>query len=88
LLGICAADVNLRTADSLSMKFFFLDSNQDDPFLGASVPGCPVLRAFQNRNLAITETHIFSPRAITESGSQPREFLTIVAKQCRYCYRR
>ena len=59
-------DVNLRTADSLSMKFFFSDSNQDVPFFGASVPGFPVLRAFQNRNLAIAETHIFSPRAINQ----------------------
>ena len=37
-------DFNLRTADRLSAKFFFLDSNQDVPFFGASVPGFPVLR--------------------------------------------
>jgi len=59
-------DVNLRMADSLSMKFFFSDSNQDVPFFGANVPGFPVLRSFENRNLAITETHIFSPRAINQ----------------------
>ena len=59
-------DFDLRGADSLSMKFFFSDSNQDVPFFGASVPGFPVLRAFQNRNLAIAETHIFSPRAINQ----------------------
>ena len=59
-------DVNLRTADRLSAKFFFSDSNQDVPFFGASVPGFPVLRSFQNRNLAIAETHIFSPRAINQ----------------------
>jgi hypothetical protein len=59
-------DVNLRMADSLSMKFFFSDSNQDVPFFGANVPGFPVLRAYQNRNLAIAETHVFSPRAINQ----------------------
>jgi hypothetical protein len=59
-------DFNLRTADRLSAKFFFSDSNQDVPFFGASVPGFPVLRTFQNRNLAIAETHIFSPRAINQ----------------------
>ena len=59
-------DINLRTADSLSVKFFFSNSNQDVPFFGASVPGFPVLRSFENRNLAITETHIFSPRAINQ----------------------
>jgi hypothetical protein len=59
-------DFNLRMADSLSMKFFFSNSNQDVPFFGATVPGFPVLRAYQNRNLAIAETHIFSPRAINQ----------------------
>jgi Carboxypeptidase regulatory-like domain len=59
-------DFNLRMADSLSMKFFFSNSNQDVPFFGASVPGFPALRSFQNRNLAIAETHIFSPRAIND----------------------
>src|SRR6266436_1437783 len=59
-------DFNLRTADRLSMKFFFSNSNQDVPFFGASVPGFPVLRSFENRNLAIAETHIFSPRAINQ----------------------
>src|SRR5271155_819156 len=59
-------DFNLRTADHLSAKFFFSDSNQDVPFFGASVPGFPPLRSFENRNLAITETHIFSSRAINQ----------------------
>src|SRR5260370_42031258 len=48
------------------MKFFFSNSNQDVPFFGASVPGFPVLRSFENRNLAIAETHIISPRAINQ----------------------
>jgi Carboxypeptidase regulatory-like domain/TonB-dependent Receptor Plug Domain len=59
-------DFNLRTADRLSAKFFFSNSNQDVPFFGASVPGFPVLRSFENRNLAIAETHILSPRAINQ----------------------
>jgi hypothetical protein len=59
-------DFNLRPADRLSVKFFFSNSNQDVPFFGASVPGFPALRSFENRNLAITETHIFSPRAINQ----------------------
>jgi len=59
-------DVNLRAPDRLSAKFFFSNSNQDVPFFGASVPGFPALRAFQNRNLAIAETHIFSSRAINQ----------------------
>src|SRR5229473_3101907 len=59
-------DVNLRSADRLSVKFFFSNSNQDVPFFGATVPGFPALRSFQNRHLAITETHIFSSRAINQ----------------------
>src|SRR5271156_6715882 len=59
-------DFNLRTADRLSAKFFFSNSNQDVPFFGATVPGFPVLRSFENRNLAITETHIFSSHAINQ----------------------
>jgi hypothetical protein len=59
-------DVNLRTADRLSVKFFFSNSNQDVPFFGATVPGFPALRSFENRNLAIGETHIFSSRAINQ----------------------
>jgi hypothetical protein len=59
-------DVNLRSTDQLSEKFFFYNSNQDVPFFGASVPGFPALRTFQNRNLAIAETHIFSSRAINQ----------------------
>ena len=59
-------DFNLRAADRLSAKFFFSNSNQDVPFFGATVPGFPVLRSFENRNLAISETHIFSSRAINQ----------------------
>jgi len=59
-------DVNLRAPDRLSAKFFFSNSNQGVPFFGASVPGFPALRSFQNRNLAVAETHIFSPRAINQ----------------------
>src|SRR5712691_5535892 len=59
-------DVNLSPADRLSIKFFFSNSNQDIPFFGATVPGFPALRSFQNRNLAIAETHILSPRAINQ----------------------
>jgi hypothetical protein len=55
-----------RAADHLSAKFFFSNSNQDVPFFGASVPGFPVLRSFENRNLAIAETHIFSSRVINQ----------------------
>src|SRR5229473_1540559 len=60
------SDFNLRASDRLSAKFFFSNSNQDVPFFGASVPGFPVLRSFENRNLAIAETHIFSPQAINQ----------------------
>jgi hypothetical protein len=59
-------DFSLRAPDRLSAKFFFSNSNQDVPFFGASVPGFPALRSFGNRNLAIAETHIFSPRAINQ----------------------
>jgi hypothetical protein len=59
-------DFTLRATDRLSAKFFFSNSNQDVPFFGASVPGFPVLRSFENRNLAIAETHIFSSRAINQ----------------------
>jgi Carboxypeptidase regulatory-like domain/TonB-dependent Receptor Plug Domain len=59
-------DVALRTADRLSVKFFFSNSNQDVPFFGASVAGFPALRSFGNRNLSIAETHIFSPHTINQ----------------------
>src|ERR1700758_3161984 len=59
-------DFNLRTADRLSVKFFFSNSNQDVPFFGATVRGFPALRSFQNRNLAMTETHIFSSQTINQ----------------------
>src|SRR6202034_2849645 len=58
-------DFNLRTADRLSAKFFFSDSNEDVPFFGATVPGFPALRTFENRNLSISETHSFSSQTIT-----------------------
>ena len=59
-------DVALRAADRLSVKFFFSNSNQDVPFFGADVPGYPALRSFGNRNLSITEIHIFSPHTINQ----------------------
>src|SRR5712664_3389769 len=59
-------DVTLRTADRLSVKFFFSNSNQAVPFFGASVPGFPALRSFGNRNVSIAETHVFSSRAINQ----------------------
>src|ERR1700752_1611566 len=59
-------DFKLRTADRLSVKFFFSNSNQDVPFFGATVPGFPALRSFENRNLAIAETHIFSSQTINQ----------------------
>ena len=59
-------DVNLSKADKLSAKFFFSNSNQNLPFSGATVPGFPALRDFDNRNLAIVQTHIFSPQAINQ----------------------
>jgi hypothetical protein len=59
-------DLNLREADRLSVKFFFSNSDQNVPFSGATVPGFPALRDFDNRNLAVTETHIFSPRAVNQ----------------------
>jgi hypothetical protein len=40
--------------------------NPDGTFVSASVPGFPALRTFENRNLAISETHIFSSRAINQ----------------------
>jgi hypothetical protein len=59
-------DINLHTADRLSLKFFFSNSNQDVPFFGATVPGFPAIRFFENRHLALDETHIFSSRAINQ----------------------
>ena len=59
-------DFNLRTSDSLSVKFFFSNSNQDVPCFGATVPGFPALRSFENRNLAIAETHTFSSQTINQ----------------------
>ena len=59
-------DVNLSRADQLAGKFFFSNSNQEDPFSGATVPGFPAFRTYRNRNLAITETHTFSATTINE----------------------
>ena len=59
-------DVSLTKVDQLSTKFFFSNSNQNVPFTGASVPGFPALHDFDNRNLAIAHTHIFSPQAINQ----------------------
>jgi hypothetical protein len=59
-------DLNLGEADRLSAKFFFSNSGQGVPFSGATVPGFPALRDFENRNLAMTQTHIFSPRAVNQ----------------------
>ncbi len=59
-------DLNLGTADKLSVKFFFANSNQDLPFSGATVPGFPALRDFDNRNLAVAHTHLFSSRAVNQ----------------------
>ena len=59
-------EFNLGQADRLSVKFFFSNSNQDLPFAGATVPGFPAVRDFDNRNLAIAQTHIFSPQVINQ----------------------
>jgi hypothetical protein len=59
-------DFNPRTADRVSVKYRFWNSHQEVPLFGASVPAFLSLRSFQNRNLAIAETHIFSPRAINQ----------------------
>src|SRR6266436_4388069 len=59
-------DVNLTKADQLSTKFFFANTNLNLPFSGASVRGFPALHDFNNRNLAIAHTHIFSPQAINQ----------------------
>jgi len=59
-------DVSLTKADQLSTKFFFANTNLNLPFSGASVPGFPAHNDFNNRNLAIAHTHIFSPQAINQ----------------------
>jgi hypothetical protein len=56
----------LSKTDQLSAKFFWSNSDQSAPFSGATVPGFPALRNFGNRNLAISETHIFSPHAVNQ----------------------
>ena len=59
-------DLNLGRTDNLSAKFFFSNSHEDLPFAGATVPGFPALRDFRNRNLALAQTHVFSPRAVNQ----------------------
>jgi Carboxypeptidase regulatory-like domain/TonB-dependent Receptor Plug Domain len=59
-------DLNLGTADKLSAKFFFSNSDLNLPFSGATVPGFPALRDFDNQNLAVAHTHIFSPRVVNQ----------------------
>ncbi len=59
-------DLNLGNDDRLSAKFFFSNSDQNVPFSGASVPGFPALRDFDNRNLAIAHTHLFSSKAVNQ----------------------
>jgi len=56
----------LAHAGSPVGKFFFSNSNQDVPFFGAICAWLSGARSFQNRNLAIAETHIFSSRAINQ----------------------
>ena len=58
--------MNLGKADQLAVRFFFSNSDQNVPFSGATVPGFPALRSFDNRNLSIAHTHIFSPHAVNQ----------------------
>src|SRR6201997_3869628 len=59
-------DVSLTKVDQLSAKFFFANTNLNMPFSGASVPGFPGRHEFNNRNLAVAHTHIFSSQAINQ----------------------
>ncbi len=59
-------DVNLRPRDRLALKLFRSNSSENVPFFGANVPGFPALRSYWNRNLAASETHIFSPALINQ----------------------
>src|SRR4029453_14472364 len=59
-------DVNLGKSDRMSAKFFFSNSDQSVPFSGATVPGFPAFRDFDNRNLAIAQTHVFSAQAVNQ----------------------
>lgn len=59
-------DEILSKSDQLSAKFFWSNSDQRVPFSGATVPGFPALGSYANRNLAIAETHIFSPRLVNQ----------------------
>ena len=59
-------DLTLTKTDQLSARFFFSNSDQNVPFPGATVPGFPALRTFDNRNLAIAYTHIFSSQTVNQ----------------------
>lgn len=59
-------DLSVGKADQLSAKFFFSNSDENVPFSGATVPGFPALRSFDNRNLSIAHTHIFSPQTVNQ----------------------
>ena len=59
-------DLKLGNADELSAKFFFSNSDENEPFSGATVPGFPALRSFGNRNLSVAETHVFSPKTVNQ----------------------
>ena len=59
-------DVNLSSSDKLSVKFFSSISDQNVPFSGASVPGFPAVRDFDNQNLSIASTHLFSAQAVNQ----------------------
>jgi hypothetical protein len=59
-------DEKLGNADELSAKFFLSNSDENEPFSGATLPGFPALRTFGNRNLSIAETHVFSPQTVNQ----------------------
>jgi hypothetical protein len=59
-------DLNVGKADKLSATFFFSNSDQNVPFSGATVPGFPALRSFDNRNFSLAHTHIFSPQTVNQ----------------------
>ena len=59
-------DQAVTSADRVSGKFFWSNSNQTAPFSGANVPGFPALGSYANRNFSLAQTHIFSPRAVNQ----------------------
>ncbi|MBV8143332.1 MAG: carboxypeptidase regulatory-like domain-containing protein, partial [Verrucomicrobia bacterium] len=59
-------DLSVGKADRLSAKLFFSNSDQNVPFSGATVPGFPALRTFDNRILSIADTHIFSSQTVNQ----------------------